>query len=192
MSEQFFGEISIGGILKRSDLPGFIKAVNDSYYDDTLKTEKDVLGYIQETDEVFEISSGQASWGEFKELEEFCREHDLSYNRRSDHHSECNAEFAIWRPGMAEPNVNMSDTDGDVVINVDQLKRVLKELQEFIDEIKTVEGAPLKLNSEEGYESAWAQRILDTSKIDPLDLLSATISRDYPDFSELPPFKIIN
>ena len=76
------------------------------------------------------LSSIEASYGRFPDLEEFCRNHKLTYHQQSEAKYEYDGEFSWWEPGMKQEQSTTATQDGAPTIR-------LLELVEAIDKKKT-------------------------------------------------------
>jgi hypothetical protein len=190
MADYFYGKISVGGKLKRADLPEFLDCVKEDYTDSQIKTEGDLLSNI--IDGNFTLGSTNSRHGQYQNIEEFCVAHDLSYYRSSEDYGEYTAECAAWSPGMPEPSVTPSNVEGDATLECSLLRSWLVELKTFLKKVKTVADAPLKINSKNKTHAAWARLILATNKIDTIALMSFKIDEYNPIYDPLPDFSIVD
>ena len=189
MADYFYGKISVGGTLKRADLPDFLDCVKHDYSDEEVNNEKELLAHTSGT---LELSSTNARHGQYANIEEFCRAHDLSYHRSSEHYGEYTSERVTWSPGMLEPAVTPANDDGDATLECSLLRSWLVELKTFLKKVKTVEDAPLKINSKNKTHAAWARQILATNKIDIVSLMTVKIDEYDPISGPLPDFCIVD
>lgn len=91
MSDRFWGKIKIGGDLKRVDLSKFCDALEVQGALDKLRLLEDG-NVVPEDDE--------ATYGQFEDLEDTCRELGLPYCRCSDGKYGYTPEIVFWQPGM--------------------------------------------------------------------------------------------
>ncbi len=121
MGDYFPGRITIGGVLRLRPAPE--SGISQEDWDDTIDR---FLAEVQETSPEFsgdtysltrvhdllkildekkqlDCTDSEASYGEFPELEELCRELGLSYDRWSDAKYEYESCVQMWRPGMEKP-----------------------------------------------------------------------------------------
>lgn len=140
MGEYFPGRITIGGILHltvpqaltlepenltqedwNDKIELFLAKVNEKGFDfgetdHNLKSPKDIPGELDDKNQLV-CTDSEASYGEFEELEELCRELGLSYDRWSDAKYEFEACMSIWRPGMERPFDCQADKNEHPVID---------------------------------------------------------------------------
>ena len=92
MADYMAAHIRIGGTVSDSLVPRLCELITDAgvtiaFGSDLLrpKTANDLLGIREDVDGVMllDLSSDETPWGEFADLEEFLREHDIAYTRRS-------------------------------------------------------------------------------------------------------------
>lgn len=105
------------------------------------------------TSVVFE--DDEARYGEFEDLEKFCRDNGLSYVRHNDGKYELNAEFAWWKPGMPAPATCESNNNEDVLLRADAIRDILNgpggcikrldEIREYLEQNTPPDVPPLVL-----------------------------------------------
>lgn len=190
MSDSYWARIRIGGHLPKSKVPKFLAVIKSEYISERPETEKELQDTLKETLSFLELSDGQASNGMFDGLEEYCRNNDLTYQRNSDQYGECEAEEVYWAPGLKEPLINKTDGGGNVVIDREEVLQCIREIREYLHKAPTLKQAPLHINSDINRHITFAQRILATGKVDPLDLLEHAISIEYPVAGDVPPLVI--
>jgi hypothetical protein len=188
MADWFYGRIRIGGRLPRKDLPEFMKTISSEISEG--KTEEELRGYIVDAG-CLELDDPQARYGRFDGIEEYCRQHGLTYVRDSDSYGECDAEKVFWRPGMESAECLLTNKNEHIVIEKRNLLTYINDLKKFLEKVKSVDDAPLKINSKNPHVEAYAKHILATNEINPLDLLTLRINMEYPDVGEIPAFEII-
>lgn len=69
--------------------------------------------------------------GEFEELEKFCRELGLSYDRDHGPFFEYDGELAMFRPDMQEPHTTYCDDFGEPIIRYADLKAMMNQSKDF-------------------------------------------------------------
>lgn len=188
MSDHFYARIRIGGRLPSKDLPEFLDTINGEISE--RKTEEDLRGCTQKAG-CLDLEDNQARYGQFNDVETYCRKHNLSYVRDSDSYAEYDAEKAFWRPGMKEAECLLTNKNAHPVIDKRNILEYMEDLRKFLKKVKSVDDAPIKINSEHPHHAAYAKRILETNSIDVLDLLQLRINMEYPDSGTLPAFEIV-
>ena len=130
MGDYFAGRIEIGGPLRSNVLNSLIEAILNS---DRLS----LIGYGDEpaTDETLRMAfqtgptvtlyDDQAPYGEFEELEAFLVRRRIHFDRLSDARYEYNAELVRYR-GRGQPVVFPSNTDGQMLVKVEEVLRILR------------------------------------------------------------------
>jgi hypothetical protein len=186
MGDRIYGEIHIGGRLYRKDLEEFLELACEANRDDKV-TEEWLLNCHGEV--VFR--DPEASYGEFEDLEIWCRHHDLTYRRESEGKYEYDPETVYWTPGLKDPIIVATNHSGNETITVKGLSNKLLELKKFLKKCNKVDKAPLHINAKNINHIQWAKHILSTNKIDPIELLELWVQTEYPDTSKIPAFEII-
>jgi hypothetical protein len=77
----------------------------------------------------------QARWGEFEELEAFCRQHHVAYTRHSEGRYDCGPETAEYRPEQGL-FVFLTDPSHQPYVLANQLVDVEKKLAEAIGHLE--------------------------------------------------------
>ena len=81
---------------------------------------------------------GDAAWGDFSELEQFCRKNKLTYRRTTQAKYENDGEVVFWQPGMKEPISNRATQDGCPYAVLPCLKAALEKgdtLRDVVDSL---------------------------------------------------------
>lgn len=161
MSERFATWILIGGKVPRAKVEQLLKAIREAGVspewgdgvfapntpEELMSVHKD--GYLWFCDD-------EASWGEFPDLEQTCRDLGLAYTRCSDGASMYDAERVDWRPGMKAPLSRIcSNESGEKILvaeepvrnalaaleagNAPTAKRILQTLRHDIPPVPTFE-----------------------------------------------------
>ena len=126
MSDRFFACMEIGGKLKRSDVPEFIKVLKESgvttYDNDTsiehMTTEEELMGLVKGT---LRVQDPEAPYGTIYALPEACKKLGLSYDHASDAAYEYDGETNYVRDGK-DVGFNYSSQSGDSFIMVRELQ----------------------------------------------------------------------
>lgn len=144
MSDYFPAEMQIGGALcltppkgrKKSEwtdqIQTFLSLVRDQNADyegnpHHATTPRELIEELN-SDGFLTVADAEASWGEFEELEEMCRDLGLSYNRQSDQYAEYMGEMVWWRPGMKEVGSCLCDNEGRPIVRAAPVREALGEL----------------------------------------------------------------
>jgi hypothetical protein len=135
MSDRFPGEIMIGGKLPAKLLEAFLGVVSSSGakvggyegapFDAT--SADGLLEVLDENRHLFLVDD-EARYGQFEKLEAFCVQHGIPFDRHSSARYEFDAEKVMFRPGMKRPLEVPSNDDGDVLLNVETIRPVAKEV----------------------------------------------------------------
>lgn len=129
MSERMSAWIQIGGKVPRSKAEELCTAISSArvsleWGDATFepKSPEELLS-VRKDDRLC-LCDNEASWGEFTELEETCRELGLPYTRCSDSNGTYDAERVDWRPGMEQPHSRTCSTEsGEKVLVAEESVR---------------------------------------------------------------------
>jgi len=126
MSERMSGWIQIGGTLPRSQAEQLCTAISSErvsldWGDATFEPKSPEELMSARKDERLWLCDNEASWGEFPDLEQACRELGLAYTRCSDGASTYDAERVDWRPGMKAPLSRIcSNESGNKILVVEE------------------------------------------------------------------------
>jgi len=145
MSEYMVAEISIGGRIAPSLITDLCTAITqqsvavewgDAQF--SPGTRQDLLEACQEKEGVslLWLCDDQARWGAFETLEQFLRDNQIAYTRRSEGRSEYDPERVEFRPerGMVSLPTN---TAGEPVVPVSQLADIDDALIQVLALLKT-------------------------------------------------------
>lgn len=120
MSDRMWAMIWVWGRLPVSLLDDFCEAALD--------IDPDAVRHASDEGLPLELEDEEAPWGEFDELERFCREHGLGYLRHSDAKYEHDACMQ-WRPsggGGAVTDRLMAMGGGDDLVRGPQVRDILE------------------------------------------------------------------
>lgn len=156
MSDRYPAEIRIGGQLSRtadsvadpeeSVLNVLVSMINDAkvsheYGDatavisvDCLENEKSLFFYSDESGQWLQFRDDQAVNGEFADLEDFLIENRISFDRRSSHYCEYDAEnvyFRRSRIGLDTLETTHVDSNGNEVICGETVRQALEKLDKY-------------------------------------------------------------
>lgn len=134
MADYFWGEIEIGGPVRRSLVPRLMELLKEPTTGYT--ADEFVTANLKQLFSEFDPVTGHlhredpdACYGQFEALEEFLRTAGIGYNRRSDGKYGFTPEEARFRPGMAEPAIRLMTHDFAPVVDqreAEQARRLLE------------------------------------------------------------------
>lgn len=148
MSDRYPAQIRIGGQVSRTAksksypdetvfeaLLGAIAAsgVSSEYGDAPVEpnAENALLDLVE--DGWLRLCDDQAVNGEIPELEEFCREEGIPYNRNCCAYGGYPGEDVTWLPGMKKPLTILETDDGHEQVDGAEVRRALVLLRQYID-----------------------------------------------------------
>lgn len=200
MSDRFWASITIGGELGAADVREFVEHLQYEFGEvDEEKVTDDASARRWLEEKISEIErkiqdrrylyfdDSEASYGMFEELEQWCRDHGLSYDRQSEHYGEYDPEYVWWRPGMTEPLSQATLESGEVVIRENDLKGVLEVIREL-----TPQNVALHINDEDEDKEFIVKCILEHKDIDPLTLIEKWLAFKNPKIPDIPDLTIID
>ena len=136
MSERMSGWIQIGGKLPRSSAEQLCIAiltnrVSLEWGDATFEPKSLKELVAARKDERLWLCDNEASWGEFPDLEQACRELGLAYIRCSDGASTYDAKRVDWRPGMKEPlsRICSNESGNKILVAEESVRQALEALE---------------------------------------------------------------
>lgn len=202
MHELSWASIRIGGQLPTS----FINDLKDLLEDANLLTDElgksledptinDIMTMFKDTDGTLLFEYDEAESGEYKTLEKWLQEHQLSYIRVSDSGTydgvDIPSRTVFWTPdtfdGCYKIIIDDATNDRGHMIHVQEIEWILSAIETIGGSIKE---APKFLNHGNIHEKAYAAHILDKGENDPVGYLKKHIKDNYTE-PELPPFKIV-
>ncbi|HSZ58998.1 MAG TPA: hypothetical protein VK797_25380 [Tepidisphaeraceae bacterium] len=130
MSDRFVSQIRIGGLVNQPTLQRLIAAAKR----DAAKTEWDgehadepSFHAAIATNQPLRFYDSEASAWQFENLERFCQEKGLSFQRHRAAGHDCDAEFLYWAPGMQQPRCARASQDGnEVLVSLTELEEALQ------------------------------------------------------------------
>ena len=139
MADYFPGMMTIGGKVPAAVLKKFLKQITSTHaslgeYSGpafTCATAEQLLRALDEKGHLV-LADVEARFGMFEDLEAFCVEHGIPFDRHSDARHEFDAENAMFRPGMKSPLVVPSNNAGDDLFNAEAIRPVAKELARLL------------------------------------------------------------
>ncbi len=135
MSERFAAEIRIGGKVPAEAMERFLNELNsnsgrmggydgdpfDAHNADDLRRTLDEDGHLH-------LADAEASFGQFEDLEAFCRERCIPFDRHSDAHYEFDSENVYFRAGMESPVSTYSNSLSNDLVDAAKVRPFAKEL----------------------------------------------------------------
>lgn len=199
MHELSWASIRIGGQISKALINDLIDLLEDAnLLTDELghglenPTIDDILTRFKSDNDTLLFQYDEADSGEYKALERWLQEHDISFIRISDSGTDDNEDIpsrtVFWTPSIFDgcPKVIIDDTERGHMIHVGELEWILSSIETVGGSIKE---APKFLNNN-SHEQAYAAYMLDKGKADPVGYLKMYLKENYSE-PELPPFKII-
>jgi len=121
MGVYFPGEITIGGPIPREHLPEFVKLLDRT----GLLTDGPGLHKYLDNGHLF-FRDAEASYGCFREVEDFLQAQDIEFDRWSDGTYEYDPEMVTFRKG-GKPRSWPTDRDGKRVVLASDVAKLLKQ-----------------------------------------------------------------
>jgi hypothetical protein len=186
-------QIYIGGTIKGTKtFDKFVACVNDikefTDFDACINAKE-----AQANGEPYYVSNSDARYGEFTDLEEFCRENDLSYVRYTGSDGgDITPLVQWWTPGMEKPGFKCTNSDGDVTVPLINLQEIFSAVEQVCSQ-ELPKALPLLLNSEYASVKEFVKDTLQRGGIpDPYEYLKQWVKTEYPFMhqDDLPPFKV--
>jgi hypothetical protein len=137
MSDRMSAEIWIGGAVPKRLVPELCQAIQESGASNDWsesnfapETAEDLLGTV-DGDGHLELMDHEARYGELPELEAFCREHGIAFDRQSDAKYEYSAELVRFRPeDGGQTFVTTTDQEGTLLVEVTAVLEVRDALRQ--------------------------------------------------------------
>lgn len=200
MHEFSWASIRIGGQILKDHIKDLINLLEDAnLLTDELghsldnSTIDDIMTEFIENNGTLLFEYDKAYSGEYKVLEQWLQEHNLSFIRMSDSGTNdgenISSRTVFWTPYVYDgcPKIIIDDTERGHMIHVGEIEWILSA-------IETVGGsmieAPKFLNHGNAHEQAYAAYMLDKVKYDPVGYLRMYLKENYSE-PKLPPFEII-
>ena len=198
MGVRVYAEIHIGGNLPLSKFKDFMEKVD--YARRLVWTEKDFKSPQEATkwlkkelaeydDGYVSVTAPDVNYGEFEDLEHYCRNNGLSYIRHNEGEAEFQPKMAWWFPGMKCPKEQITDSESNAIIKASELKHAIEVIKTF-----KPDEAPLNLSDDTRTDDQFfAQYSLKNGWDDPLEALKAWANHCYPEpcVNDLPKFQIV-
>jgi hypothetical protein len=190
MSEPMYGRIRFGGKLKEELIPDLLEAMNECIWNN--HTEEDMENDVDACKTkpgVLEYSEGEANYGQFESLEDFCTEHGLTFNAYRSGNYDCIPETRSYNGDTKEEYNTACDTSESPVMESFQVLKLLDTIQEFTDDPKKI---PLNLNSKDWRVKEVAKHLSKADHNKPLILLKEILTYTYREPIEVPALEIIS
>ncbi len=189
MADHYYGSIIIGGALSTELLPDFIRLLQGAGSDDISSVDmpKEVEDCIAQG-RSFELSSCEARYGHFEEVEIFCKDNGLPFRAAANSYCEYPADVTHYDGSV----VRSATTDSEECTTVPR-----GSLDEYINVIMELAGdaskIPLYVNSNSIFYKGVSAAILKTGLTDGLAILKEILSERFPDLSNayVPPLTLV-
>jgi len=187
MSDSAWANIEIGGRLPKRLLPDFMDALKNNFNDDVKLDD-----FIRKGDGVLEFEDVEARNGEFRELEIFCHNHNLSFIRER---ASCGGDQAVlvwWEPGMTDAFYRYLDENGGRITQDANIESMLESIDKALKILKgDPERAVLIMNSKDNTQKEFAKHILNEGKVDPYKFFKEFFKSNNEELETVPKFEII-
>lgn len=161
MGNRYSASILVGGRLARKHFPAFMEEVHLEGLG--LEWATPFPAELRDPARMPELLDGEghlrlvsdsANYGQFPDLEEWLRAHEMSYDRHSGVDGGCDRVVAMWRPGMVRAIESLASADGDALIEakpVIEAHRALRAgssgtalgmLEQCVDALARIGGLP--------------------------------------------------
>jgi hypothetical protein len=136
MSDRMPCALTVGGRISRDVFKKLLEraaACTEGLGDDQEKIDPeelsrpDALAAVLKEHSAVTFTDCEAAYGEFPELENFCQEYKIAYDRQTIGHYEYSSELVTYRPDLAIGVLTYETTQdcGDVVIRLAELREAL-------------------------------------------------------------------
>jgi hypothetical protein len=200
MSDGSYANMKIGGTLRKEDALDFVLLCKEEFWSELHSLPKSVTEnddtaaqWIKEQitnkegeNTYFELYDVEARNGEFEDLQTFCRDKGLSYNVTASGCAGAWEPSERWyTPEMGYEEEIVTNDEGRYILQKNRIQYILEEIKKL-----TLKNAPEKINDADPDTQLIVKRILDTGKVDPIDLIEHWMSIRYPEVPEMPPLII--
>jgi len=175
MSDRLAAQIWIGGKITKTDFVKLFLVARDSgvgfeWGENPIGSNpQEFMDSIDFTEPLY-LCDIDACYGEFPDLTSFCQKHKLTYKVQNEAKYEYNAEVEWWKPGMKSCKTCRSDQDGNFLVDVKELHKIMKtgtyaqkvkKVQDFLDSNFPCEVPPLKI-VDDGFDmEKWTEVDID-------------------------------
>lgn len=126
MADRMFAKITIGGTISASVAHGLFKALK---FECLLDSPNDLKEHMDE-EGTFTFEDEEVAWGRFGDLENYCIQNDIPFQRNADGKYEYNPECVWWRPGMKEVVEEICDTDANVRVELSEIEEMIAKVRQ--------------------------------------------------------------
>jgi hypothetical protein len=159
MSERYGAEIIIGGKIHENVVAELLDLLNEYDGNPTIND------YI--TDDHISFYYSDARYGQFDEIEQYCRNNKIPYNRYSEGYYDINPELEVYRPDTEGTGIASYHCSSEKIVLITH-----GEILKIADTIRNMTA--------------------ETFEKDKKDLLTFIDGRYSPNIFEVPPVQIIN
>lgn len=151
MSNRMPAIITIGGVLKKEAVSDFVKAIESDgpshewggppvvIGEGDIPLEDDLRTYAKGYNGFIVLVDDQALNGEFTNIEQFCIEHYLDYDRQSDARDEHDAQLVEYRTGNPSVSrVSYATQSGQRLVAIEEIEAIVDECDVDTGLVKTL------------------------------------------------------
>ena len=144
MADRMATEIWIGGTISNALAEKLCAVVRDTVasleWGGSVFAPQTVTELLEANDDGhLHLYDDDRAWGEFADVEEFLRKHEIPYDRQTASRYEYDAEEAIHRPGIGL-EVNITTGSGNPIVEIASLQPVVKSLRALCKHLKSGKG----------------------------------------------------
>ncbi len=144
MADYMAAHIEIGGKLARTKLNELLSLIHELSAEDYSSSppNQEYLQKCRDDKKPIVLYDDQARYGEFPELEQFCIENNLTFNRHSSPKYEYEGQIRLHSPDSGEQFIGATD-DGEPYLKLSELKNYQERglsLQEVIEKVAEYDG----------------------------------------------------
>lgn len=185
-------QIYIGGTIKGQETLDKFKALVDEVKEFNLNGAANIAE-AQKNGEPFYLSNSDARYGEFEDLEDFCKDNNLSYVRYTGSDGgDITPMVQWWVPGMEKPVYRATSSEGDVTVPLISLQQIFSAVEEVCSK-ELPKALPKLLRSEQWGVPEFVKDTLERGGVpNPYEYLKQWVIAKYPVIhqDDLPPFKV--
>ena len=143
MADRFAAEMWIGGTVTRDVADELADQIRTSDLGTewgehnlaTIDVNDDIFETCTDLDGTLRVCDAEARFGELEDLEEFCRENKISYDRRSEGKYEYDPELVRYRPATGV-DCQITVEDGRIIVEADALTPIQESLAHLITHLQ--------------------------------------------------------